>query len=1026
MPNLYRNLVASASYCFFLSNIIHMRLVSSRSSVLSGAPVSSALTCPYRTVNFVTHTLPQQCLKTSWAAANVTHSIQDESPSTILQLVDSTSGPSPVISDVIEGAKSAIRLVQDGEEALQDTVIVTISGPQASPTFTVSSSQPSTTFSSLATSFMNLDAEPEYERESPLDNVNFLSFEDWKKQNLASVGQSPEHVGNNRPSSNAGEPRRRPGSINNALDSLGEDTEIDLDFDGFVGSGRSQEASTSQRADTKGEEKYVSTKEDVAVDKEGALRGSRIRSKDAGKTYKERFNYASFDCAATVLKTNPQCKGTNSILVENKDSYMLNECSALNKFIIIELCDDILVDTVVLANYEFFSSMFRTFRVSVSDRYPVKLDRWRELGVFEARNSREVQAFLIENSLIWARYLRVEFLAHYGAEYYCPISLLRVHGTTMMDEFRHQEEVARGDEDPDEDGSEGIADEGEKVVPEAIAVETVAREAKKAEAAIAESVRRAEDVVKQAVKTEPEKSKDSQPEGNQGVERMVEEPRQPLETTPMDQRPHQIVDRHLLPFNTFNPICRPVSSNPEIISGQPGTLTSADGTCSTSSLETISKATETSASHSLPTTIASSSNVESHRDHSMPASKAIPKIQGSPIQATPLPTTESSIGTVQEASKTSSSVTHPPAANPTTQESFFKTIHKRLQLLESNSTLSLQYIEEQSRILRDAFTKVEKRQMTKTATFLENLNLTLLAELQGFRQQYDQIWQSTVIELENQREQSQREIVAVSTRLSLLADEMIIQRRLSMVLMFLILLCLVLVIFSRGAASNYLELPTVQSMVARSQDSFRSASYSAPGSPNSTRPNSSQGGKRSYGMFGNHWRHRSEDSRNGARSPTLEFSPPTPTSDVEHSDLEESARRSISPASSGSPEASIDPQAFRGTQSSPATPSGSRKMRKNPLSWHEVDFVQSSLLRPDHSPDSGRKRSPLRTSEERANDFEGKDQDEEAFGGFSNECSHGEGGGSEVEPSLARGTHALHSPPSPPAGKPPDIPNILH
>ena len=117
---------------------------------------------------------------------------------------------------------------------------------------------------------------------------------------------------------------------------------------------------------------------------------------------------------------------------------MLSKCSAKNKFVIVELCSDILVDTIVLANYEFFSSIFRHFRISVSDRYPVKMEKWKDLGTFEARNTREVQAFLIENPLIWARYLRIEFLTHYGNEYYCPVSLLRVHGTTMMDEFRHQ------------------------------------------------------------------------------------------------------------------------------------------------------------------------------------------------------------------------------------------------------------------------------------------------------------------------------------------------------------------------------------------------------------------------------------------------------------------------------------------------------------------------------------------------------------------------------------------------------------
>src|SRR5262249_50381140 len=127
-----------------------------------------------------------------------------------------------------------------------------------------------------------------------------------------------------------------------------------------------------------------------------------------------------------------------------------------NKFIIVELCDDILIDTIVLANFEFFSSMFRTFRVSISDRYPIKMDRWKELGVFEARNSREIQAFAVENPLIWARYLRVEFLTHYGNEYYCPVSLLRVHGTTMMEEFRSQNEPVRGDDEV-EDGPVEVA-----------------------------------------------------------------------------------------------------------------------------------------------------------------------------------------------------------------------------------------------------------------------------------------------------------------------------------------------------------------------------------------------------------------------------------------------------------------------------------------------------------------------------------------------------------------------------------------
>lgn len=164
-------------------------------------------------------------------------------------------------------------------------------------------------------------------------------------------------------------------------------------------------------------------------------------NEDQGEQYKDRFNYASTECAATVVKTNLQSKGASAILVENKDSYMLNQCSLQQKFVIIELCQDILVDTLIVGNFEFFSSTFRHIRVSVSDRYPVDSpSRWQVLGVFEAANVRDIQSFSIENPLIWARYLKIEVLSHYGDEYYCPISLVRVHGKTMMEEYKISKE----------------------------------------------------------------------------------------------------------------------------------------------------------------------------------------------------------------------------------------------------------------------------------------------------------------------------------------------------------------------------------------------------------------------------------------------------------------------------------------------------------------------------------------------------------------------------------------------------------
>jgi hypothetical protein len=219
-------------------------------------------------------------------------------------------------------------------------------------------------------------------------------------------------------------------------------------------------------------------------------------------------------------------------------------------------------------------------------------------------------------------------------------------------------------------------------------------------------------------------------------------------------------------------------------------------------------------------------------EKSQPASKPVATpasrnstmiVSGSKTSNQTLPATEST----RTASGTAIG-SQPP--QPSTQESFFKSVHKRLQQLESNSTLSLKYIEEQSRILRDAFMKVEKRQVSTTSNFLANLNQTVISELQELRQAYDHLWQSTVIEMEGQRQLSQHEILAISARLTMVADELVWQKRMGIVQSTLLLLCLALVLFGR-TNNGYLEMPIMQQMMNRSTAALRTGWESPPGSP---------------------------------------------------------------------------------------------------------------------------------------------------------------------------------------------------
>ncbi|KAK6008420.1 hypothetical protein QM012_000323 [Aureobasidium pullulans] len=896
---------------------------SSIASVISSAQdarssESRQTTCRTGTVNYITHSLPQQCLSRSTPTSN------------------STTSPIPTITPTPSSTRPT---------SLSSS-LVSEEPHSTSETQTSSATQP----------------EAEFETDSPLDNANFLSFEEWKKQNLAKVGQSPDHVGQK---SNTGQDKpRNPRPIDHALDILGEDSEIELDFGGF---GRPDSPSTAT----------ASAQPAVASE-------PLLRSKDAGKTCKERSNYASFDCAATVLKSNPESKSAHAVLIENKDSYMLNICSSSNKFLIVELCNDILIDTIVLANYEFFSSIFRTFRVSVSDRYPVKADRWRELGVFEARNTRSVQAFLVEHSLIWARYLRIEFLTHYGNEYYCPVSLLRVHGTTMMEEFRHQEELARGEisDDLEESVMPDALPSPPQELPQQPSQESL-QSSKEADKSVAiESARPIETPAEDpAVVSQFGSGTES---ANASAASMSTQHEVKPSTTSSD---HTSTSTHsYTPTNAnvtlLNNFTTTETNNTMHTTADTNAQSSVNNMTSTS-LWVDSNPTNSSmrAMESLepivtsqpqsPSTSAVTTSVSSQQVFIEPSSRSVPddsSVHASGDSSAHTKSTNSSNKQSTVASenrqKHGTSTVSSVHSNPTTQESFFKSIHKRLQMLESNATLSLQYIEEQSRILRDAFIKVEKRQIKKTEAFLESLNATVFAELQEFKEQYDQLWQSTVIELDNHRDQYQREIHAVSVRLSIVADELLFQKRMAIAQMTVLMVCLGLVLFVRTGGGTSLDMPIIQQMVSKSH--FGRGTYDSPlnsPSPDQTSPPFISGEVRRRRGF---WRssfHSSASQRPISRgngnvseasveehsqneNPDLRFQPPTPTLENSHGmDGEDGILVSPSTSSLREEGSFVDEEAEsegeedfeassaslpQETQSSPSTPSGSRDLKLQP------------------------------------------------------------------------------------------------
>ncbi|CAJ1978199.1 unnamed protein product [Sphenostylis stenocarpa] len=144
----------------------------------------------------------------------------------------------------------------------------------------------------------------------------------------------------------------------------------------------------------------------------------------------EEYNYASASKGAKVLGSNKEAKGASNILCRDKDKYLRNPCSVEEKFVIIELSEETLVDTIKIANFEHHSSNLKAFELLGSLSFPT--DVWVFLGNFTASNVRHAQRFVLQEPK-WVRYLKLNLQSHYGSEFYCTLSVFEVYGVDAVE-----------------------------------------------------------------------------------------------------------------------------------------------------------------------------------------------------------------------------------------------------------------------------------------------------------------------------------------------------------------------------------------------------------------------------------------------------------------------------------------------------------------------------------------------------------------------------------------------------------------
>ncbi|GAA5865919.1 hypothetical protein JCM1840_006301 [Sporobolomyces johnsonii] len=562
---------------------------------------------------------------------------------------------------------------------------------------------------------------------------------------------------------------------------------------------------------------------------------------------KDRSNYAAFECAAMVHRSSRQSKGASSILVEKKDRYMLTPCAAEPKFVEVELCDEIQIDTIVLANFEFFSSMFKHFKASCSVNYPGAPEDWHDLGTFRARNVRGIQVFRPNRIPHFCRYIRVNFLSHFGSEYYCPVSLLRVYGYTQLDAYRESERKAKAieealaaaeliEEQEQEEqererrveverveqmkGWEGV--EGEKGKNGTVAPGLAEDQALSAKVAGASPLVEAEASVAPSPARYSASPSVASPSSPPAPSFVGSETDQSTTTTSVTSSPaassasSPSLDE-LTGTDSLSPSLSAPSSVPQETAVSPP-FSAFDHSSTSSAPPATTEATTTppapssstsSSSTSLPNDTDSAANVtqplpSSPSQQTTAASSLVPPSSSSrppapsetPIVVTrPLPRNESHSSSAPAPHLGRPSVLPPPIQQPQPGESIYGTIMKRLTSLEHNQTLSMHFIEAQSSMLREAFGRIERR----------------LSEVEGSRNRQEQGIRQALLDLEAQRVEFERERLALTAQVSMLTQEVRFDKRLGIVQLVGLLVVVVFVGFTRSIpTSPFLHLASAQ------------------------------------------------------------------------------------------------------------------------------------------------------------------------------------------------------------------------
>ncbi len=433
-----------------------------------------------------------------------------------------------------------------------------------------------------------------------------------------------------------------------------------------------------------------------------------------------RYNYASPDCSARIHSSSSLTQHASSLLHKSRDRYMLTPCSAKEHWVVIELCDDIRIEAVEVGLFEFYSGVFKDVLLSVggeddsedpddsdmddpgpesSSHHDRHRSRWQAIGNFTGRNVRGTQTFTLDRPTAFHRLLRIEFPTHYGTEYYCPISSVKVWGMNQMEAFRWEQRRNRATKQDEGKRNERAATRRESARDSSVVarVETSATTATDAMTNITTRVIMAASDTAESLSRQNATSDRSTTLGSTTTSRSGS--------------------------NSF-PVSETATAAPFVITSEPYKASTT--------VSSVSAAGETVATNETappgPKTPALSSDAVSaagslYKSGALTSSTDVQLGQSTDTLISTIIVTQ----TISHSNPHSSNTIaqrhppHVPNAKADSSESIYAFIVRRLNALEANSTLTEMYVEEQFKATRSLLKRLEEGQEARYSVLQDSL-----------------------------------------------------------------------------------------------------------------------------------------------------------------------------------------------------------------------------------------------------------------------------------------------------------------